>query len=88
MQRDHWREKELFTLLEEHYTVGVQAHYRDSIERFSQAFGWKRVFYEETNKTKSRPHLEEPSAEAADLIRSYNQLDMRIYNYYSQQFQQ
>ncbi len=88
MNRDRWREKELFTLLEEHYTVGVQAHYRDSIERFSQAFGWKRVFYEEKNKTKSRPRLEELSAEAADLIRSYNQLDMRIYDYYSQQFQQ
>jgi len=71
------------TLLEDvvdrYYEVGVTEAYEQSVRHFSMIFGWRRVFFEQRNRTKKRPKLHELPSDLPKLIRSYNQLDVMLH---------
>ena len=68
-------------VLTRHYSVGLQDQLGASLERFAPEFGWQKVFTPRINVTRSRPAREAISDETRELIRSYNALDVELYEH-------
>jgi len=66
-------------ILEKHYVVGFQEHFKESLDLFARRFGWKGELYHRVNVTPDRPSLEELSASLRDLIVAQNSLDSALY---------
>ena len=62
-----------------HYVTGVTERYEASVRYFAHTFGWRRIFFEQRNKTKKRPRQQELSPDLLDLIRSFNQMDVALH---------
>ena len=69
----------LHEVVERNYIVGVTEEYEKSVRYFAQVFGWRRVFFEQRNKTKKRPRQHDLPAHLPDLIYSFNQLDVLLH---------
>ena len=66
-------------IIQRHYVVGVTEAYEDSVRHFARVFGWRRVFFQQKNKTKKRPRLHDLPDDLLALIRSYNELDVALH---------
>jgi hypothetical protein len=68
--------------LRDHFpVVGLTEDFDRSILLMKRALGWRLPFYARRNVGKARPRKAVVSAEALDVIRTYNQFDLELYNY-------
>ena len=76
---ERWRDR-LFELLDDHYIVGLQDRFDESVAVFAQEFGWhetaapRRKF----NRVRPRGHVEDE--ELKTMILEYNWLDRELYD--------
>jgi hypothetical protein len=77
-----WRLDERFA------AVGLVEAFDDSLLLMSRALGWRLPFYRSINVSKHRLGDAELSADLLDLLREYNRLDQRLYDYARQRFEQ
>ena len=82
---DAWRAR-LFKVLSTYYTVGVQAHFMESIELFASVFGWRKLVSPEVRVNDARPRDLELDDETYELIRAHNWLDVELYRHYEAGF--
>ena len=68
--------------------VGITEMFDQSIFLMKQSFGWENVDYKSVNITKNRPTINEHSKEVIDLITQKNQLDMKLYEFGKDLFNQ
>jgi hypothetical protein len=75
--------------LEEHFSfVGLSERFDESLLLLRNMFGWKIPFYTRKNVTKKQVLKRNITQETLDIIKSYNQLDLQLYEYAKQRFQQ
>ena len=79
-------DNKLHNILDNYYTIGLQEYYNESVDMFSQVFGWRKLVYSKENITKFKPKVSELSDDTISLIRKYNQLDVKLHRKYSKQF--
>ncbi|OQY47853.1 MAG: hypothetical protein DRR08_26675 [Candidatus Parabeggiatoa sp. nov. 2] len=84
---DNLYEDKLWAILQNYYTVGTQEHYQESVKYFAHQFGWKDLVYVKENMTPARPKLSELPDDVIALIRAYNDLDTKLHNIYTKQFE-
>jgi hypothetical protein len=65
---------------------GLNERFDESLLLFKQRLGWKHVFYSRRNVTKGRPRRSEVPASVLDIIRKHNSLDLELYEFASQTF--
>ncbi|MEL7357709.1 MAG: sulfotransferase family 2 domain-containing protein [Cyanobacteria bacterium J06560_6] len=61
--------------------VGLTERFDESLLLFQKRFGWKNVHYVKANVNKSRPRVQDISADTLKLIEEYNSLDLELYEY-------
>ncbi len=66
-------------ILDKHYVVGFQEHFKESLDLFARRFGWKNEPYRRVNVTPNRPSVEELSTSLRNLILAQNMLDSALY---------
>ena len=72
-----WRER-LFAVVDEHYTVGLQARFVESVQLFARTLGWSDVFAPRVRVNRTRPReLEDPALRRTIL--DHNWLDIELY---------
>ncbi len=75
--------------LQDHFTVvGLSERFDESLLLLRRLFGWKNIYYVKQNVTKGRPAKQQVSKEALSLIEKYNELDMSLYEYARQRFEE
>jgi hypothetical protein len=75
--------------LEDHFTVvGLCERFDESLLLFRKLLGWKNIYYVKQNVTKGRPTKQEVAREAISLIEKHNELDMTLYEYARQRFEE
>jgi hypothetical protein len=80
---DLWRER-LFSLLDDHYVVGVQEHLRESVRLFAREFRWR---HSSTRRVRVASREADPiDDDTAALIRRYNWLDVELYARFARRF--
>jgi hypothetical protein len=77
---DVWRER-LFSLLEDHYLVGTQDRFDESVRYFAAELGWDRVFAPRAKASKREAPVLSDSLRSS--IVEYNWLDQELYDRYS-----
>ncbi len=74
--------------LKEHFSVvGIQERYTDTLRLLEKVFGWK-ISYFHKNVTSNRPALEDIPRRTIEVIRKYNQLDIELYVYAREIFEE
>jgi hypothetical protein len=73
-----WRQR-LFDLVDEHYVVGVQSRFSDSVDLFAARFGWENRRAETVRRNRNRPADAKLTPETEALVRRYNWLDDDLY---------
>lgn len=61
------------------YDFGVCEQYDESVLRWARRFGWRTLPSERKNVGESRQRADPVSEEVADLIRSYNRVDVDLH---------
>jgi len=79
---DRFYEAKLWKIIQQYYTVGTQERFKESVDDFARQFGWRDLTYIKENVTQTRPKISELSEEITTLIRSYNDLDVKLHNCY------
>jgi hypothetical protein len=79
-------EDKLQDILQNHYTVGIQEYFQESMEYFARKFGWKNLGNVVENVTQTRLKMGELSQDVIALIRAYNDLDVKLHNTYLKQY--
>lgn len=75
--------------LQEHFAVvGLADKFDETLILLKQAFNWKTPFYIKANITRNRPLREDIPQETLDVIEKYNQLDIELFNYAKQKFEE
>ena len=75
--------------IREHFAVvGLTERFDETLMLLKRAFGWKNHFYVKANVTKNRPIKENFSKETLNLIEKYNELDIELYKYVEQMFEE
>ncbi len=75
--------------LEEHFAViGLADKFDETLILLKRAFNWRTPFYIKANITKNRPLKEDISQETLDIIKNYNELDIELFNYAKQKFEE
>lgn len=75
--------------IREHFSmVGLVEDFDKSLLLLQKIFGWKNIFYIIRNKTKERLLKEKISQETLSIIQKYNKLDLELYDYAKQLFQE
>jgi hypothetical protein len=75
--------------LREHFAaVGLTEQFDASLLLYKRLFGWGDVFYAKQNVTKSRPDRREIPREVISLIEKHNQLDMELYAFAKEMFEE
>lgn len=75
--------------LQAHFSlVGLTERFDETLILLKQAFGWKTPFYVKENVTKNRQSKDSISQESIEVIQHYNQLDIQLYQYAQQLFEQ
>jgi hypothetical protein len=70
----------LASTLEQHFLVGFQACYAQSVRMFANEFGWHALPEVHANPTSARPKADDISTELRQLIEHHNRLDIALYN--------
>lgn len=65
--------------------VGICERFEESLVLIAQTFGWEIPFYENRKVAKTRPKV---LSEEIDLIREHNQLDLELYEFGMNLFQE
>lgn len=75
-----------FATLSDHYVVGTQDRFSQSVRLFADSFGWRTVYVPRANTgpLRSRDGGSEIDDETRSLIRSYNAIDAELHAHYSQ----
>jgi len=75
--------------LREHFAVvGLLDRFDESLLLFKKFLGWGSIYYVRLNETKDRPaHWQVPD-EVRGLIEKYNTIDMDLYEYARQRFEE
>ncbi|UFJ42542.1 sulfotransferase family protein [Brevibacillus humidisoli] len=69
--------------------VGITERFADSLFLLIKELGWSNIdAYWFTNRTPNRPHKDEISRDALELIMKKNQLDLQLYAYAKQLFEE
>jgi hypothetical protein len=66
---------------------GLNERFDESLLLFKKRLGWKHVFYSRRNVTKGRPRSSEVPDSVLDLIRKHNSLDLELYEFARQTFE-
>jgi Galactose-3-O-sulfotransferase len=75
--------------LEKHFTLaGLSERFDESLLLLRHLLGWKNVYYVKQNVTKGRPAKQQLAREAISLIEKHNELDMALYEYARQRFEE
>ena len=74
---DEWRER-LFAIVDEHYTVGLQDRFDESVKLFADAFGWPEVFLPRVRVNRVRPRELDDAGLRAEIL-AHNWLDVELY---------
>lgn len=85
-----WMLGEAITNLQNSFSFyGMQERFDESLILLKKELGWtKPLFYETKNKTKGRPAVNALDKETLEVITSYNQLDIVLYKYVKDEFEQ
>lgn len=75
-------------LLKHFDVVGLQEEFDATLLLLQKAYGWRTPYYVTQNITQHRPQVREVSPETLDLIRSYNQIDLQLYECAAHRFHQ
>jgi len=68
--------------------VGLSERFDESLILFKRLLGWKNIFYVEQNVTRSRPSIQEISRQTIRIIENHNKLDLELYEFAKQKFEQ
>jgi hypothetical protein len=68
--------------------VGLSERFDESLLLLKKLLGWKNVYYVKQNVTKGRPAKQQVPDEAIRLIEQHNELDMALYEYARQRFEE
>jgi Sulfotransferase family len=70
--------------LKNHFSlIGLQEHFDEFVIELSQRYQWKQfIYYSKKLIGKTRPPISKIDQETIQLIRSYNQLDLQLYNHW------
>lgn len=75
--------------LKEHFkVVGLLERFDESPILFKRAFGWRFPFHSRGNVTKARPSKMAISKDALRVIEKYNELDIELYRYGKEMFEE
>jgi hypothetical protein len=75
--------------LENHFAVvGLSERFDESVLLLKREFGWKNIFYVKRNVTKDRPTKQQVPREVIELIEKQNFLDVQLYEYARQRFEE
>jgi hypothetical protein len=74
--------------LEKHFAiVGLTEQFDETLILLRRSLGWRRVpFYIRQNATKNRLLKDDLSTEVLNAIKRYNELDMELYEYARERF--
>ncbi len=68
--------------LRDHFAaVGLTERFDESVILFKRAFGWKMPFYLRERVTRNRPKRDEIPPEDIALIETYNRMDLELYDF-------
>ena len=68
--------------------VGLTERFDETLLMMKDRFGWKNVYYARRNPTRRRPRRQDLSAEVLELVRAHNRLDIELYAYARERFEQ
>jgi Sulfotransferase family len=75
--------------LQDHFTVvGLSERFDESLLLFRKRLGWRNIYYVKQNVTKGRPAKELLPPATVRLIEQHNELDMALYEYARQRFEE
>jgi hypothetical protein len=75
--------------LDNHFTLaGLSERFDESLLLLKREFGWKNIFYVKRNVTKDRPAKQQVPREVIELIEKQNDLDVQLYEYARQKFEE
>ena len=66
---------------------GLMERFDESLILFGRLLGWKSIYYVKRNVTKTRPSKSEISPQTLKRIESYAKLDMELYEFAKQRFE-
>jgi hypothetical protein len=81
-----WLETAKNNLSKPFTTFGITEKFDESLMLFRQKTGWKFPFYIKHNVNTNRPLKEDISPDVIRLIEKYNELDIELYNYANNYF--
>jgi hypothetical protein len=74
--------------LADHFAlVGITEEFDRSLILISKLLGWRHPFYTKQNVTSRHPHKEELPRETLRVLQAHNQLDLELYRYAKELFQ-
>ena len=75
--------------LRDHFTlVGLAENFDESLLLLKRRLGWRNVYYVKQNVTKGRLAKKQVPRETVSLIEKHNELDMALYEYARQRFEE
>src|SRR5918912_423372 len=75
--------------IRDHFTlVGLAESFDESLLLLRKRLGWRNVYYVKRNVTKGRPAKREVPRETISLIEKHNELDMALYEFARQRFEE
>jgi hypothetical protein len=75
--------------IRDHFTlVGLAENFDESLLLLRKRLGWRNVYYVKQNVTKGRPAKRQVPRETIHLIEKHNELDMALYEYARQRFEE
>lgn len=78
--------KTALDLVEQHYVIGFQEKFAESVNLFADRFGWQKDQFYRLNVTPERKSVDEIPVELRRAIEQFNQLDIRFYETLYQHF--
>lgn len=73
--------------LQDYFVVGLSEKFDESLILFKRILGWKNIFYIKRNVTDRRPSINEIDEETIKTIIEYNKLDIDLYIFAEQIFE-
>jgi hypothetical protein len=75
--------------LQDHFlVVGLSERFDESLLLLKKLLGWRNIYYVKQNVTRGRPAKQQVSKETVSLIEEHNELDVSLYEYARQRFEE
>lgn len=74
--------------LQDFAVIGLTERYNETLILLKRAFNWNNPYYIKINVTKNRPLRENFDKDTINLIEKYNELDMELYKYSKEKFEE